>query len=472
MAWVVMMVPLPVRQIIGSGQQTLLSLSQRIRAATRPPETEEDHNLRALQVQIGWSAIFFTAATFNAAFAVRLGATDVQIGWLSSIPALIAIIVSIPAGRFLDISTTIKLPSGRSLEVRQSSLRWITGSFLVHRLGFALIILMPWIIPKPAQGLAVVVLLVVMTFPANIFSVGFVGLLADLIPEEKRANVFTIRNVFFAVVISLGTFLAGQWLNLAPFPLNYQALYFVGLLGGLASFRVLRRLTQPEFSVRFASERSETVKRFSVSLSSFRAVMQENADFVRFIVNTFLHSVAFWALTPLYILFFVRQLGTSDAWLGLLSTVTSAATILGWLFWRRVVVRWGERRTLTLTVHLLGLYPLIAGLSGNLTVILLGAVLNGLVTPGVSLSHTNTLLKVFPAGQRATYMGIYTTLMNTGAFIFPLIGVVLGRHFGLAPTLIGMGILWIVLSSGFRIWPVRVPDTLQTASLAKSGVED
>jgi len=390
-----------------------------------------------------------TGGAFLVAFAMLLGASNTIIGLLAAIGPF-AQILQIPGiylvnrTRRRKLLTVLPAAGGRAM--------WV------------FIILVPWLFPKPMQGLALVVILIARAFPLHVFNVGFVGILADLVPEQKRANVFTTRNVLHAVVLSLGTFLAGQWLNLTPFPLNYQTLYFVGLLGGLVSIYYLRRLTQLEFSVRFSTRRAESITGFSARLSSIRTTVQENADFVRIIVNTFLHNVAAWALAPLYILFFVRQLGASDAWLGLMNTVASAAAIFGWLFWRRVFLRWGARRTLTLTVSLLGIYPVIAGLSGNLTIILLGAAFNGLVSPGVSLSHTNTLLKVFPAGQRATYMGVYTTLMNAGAFIFPWIGVALGRHFGLAPTLVGMGFLWIVLSTGFRIWPLRVPDTITSGT--------
>ena len=85
-----------------------------------------------------------------------------------------------------------------------------------------------------------------------------------------------------------------------------------------------------------------------------------------------------------------------------------------------------------------------------------------MVAPGVMLSYTNTLLKVLPPGRRNTYTGIFTMFTSAGAFVAPLIGVALSRQIGLASTLVLLGLLWIVLSSGFSLWPVRVPDTPQS----------
>ena len=76
----------------------------------------DDRNAVFLVAEIFFASIMAGASAFNAAFAVRLGASNSQIGLLSSIPALLALIVSIPAGRFLqkkakpvqDIDTSIK----------------------------------------------------------------------------------------------------------------------------------------------------------------------------------------------------------------------------------------------------------------------------------------------------------------------------------------------------------------------------
>jgi predicted MFS family arabinose efflux permease len=55
-----------------------------------------------LVVEIFWASMLAAAVTFNSAFALHLGATNPQVGWLTSLPALVAVIVSIPAGRFLQ----------------------------------------------------------------------------------------------------------------------------------------------------------------------------------------------------------------------------------------------------------------------------------------------------------------------------------------------------------------------------------
>jgi len=76
------------------------------------------------------------------------------------------------------------------------------------------------------------------------------------------------------------------------------------------------------------------------------------------------------------------------------------------------------------------------------------------------LSHINTFLKACPQERRPTYIAVYTTIVNVGAFLCPLLGVALADRFGLGATLIGCGLFWLLGATSFWLWPVRVPDTV------------
>jgi MFS family permease len=406
--------------------------------------TTDDRNAWNLCVEIFWASILGTAAAFNAAFAVRLGAENSHIGLLNSLPACVAILVSIPAGRFLE-----------GCRRRQA---WVLGSLFVHRLGYVLVALLPWFpLGDFNQGAALVVLLVAMSVSVNFFGVGFSSMLADVIPERRRAAVFAARNIINTGMLSAGMLLAGQWLNHIAFPLNYQAMYLIGFAASMISMVYLLKVQTPKTPV--AAQRLHVARPLKVLWQTLRQAVHEQGDFVRIVTNTLLYGLGAWTAAPLYILYFVRQLDASDAWIGLHGTVANVSAIVGYAIWRRLVERWGESRTLKRTVMGAGLYPLLVGLSPALTPILFAAGLNGLIVPGVTLSHFNTLLKVCPQDRRPSFIGLYTTVMNAGAFVCPLIGVALANRFGLAPTLVGCGVFWLLGALSFRLWPIRVADT-------------
>ncbi len=402
---------------------------------------QDERNAWYLILEIFWASMLASAAVFNAAFAVRLGASNAQVGLLSSLPALFAVLVSIPAGRFLQSRARPKA--------------WILWALGMHRSGFLLVALLPWIkwfdIPT---GTLVIGLLVVNTIPAHFFNIGFVPMLADVIPAERRAAVFSMRNMVYNAANMLFVFLFGQWLNRVAFPLNYQTMYIFGWVTSLISVYYLIKIqvldAQPA-----AAQPGEGRRSLAGRWRDFRQVFSDHPGFTHISINTFLHGLGLWLAAPLYVLYFVRQLNASDAWLGLNGTIASGATIAGYALWRWGMARWGEAKTLRRTIPLIGVYPLLVGLSHSLVLPLFAVGFNSVMAAGVNLSHFNILLKTMPPARRAEFTALYTALMNIGAFVSPLVGVALAERFGLSTMLIIFGLLSSLGSLSFWLWPVK-----------------
>jgi MFS family permease len=401
-----------------------------------------DRNSWYLVLEIFWASMVVASATFNAAFAIRLGSSNATVGLLTSLPALLAVILSIPAGRFL--------------KGRVKGRFWILTSLTVFRAGYVLVALVPWLpVNAEIMGPLVVAVLVIMSAPVALFNVGFIPMLGKVIPEERRASVFTARNVIFNATQGVCTFGFGIWLANIVFPLNYQVMYLFGFVTSLLSLYFLIKIQVPQGIETAPSVPRQKIKRsLKEKMGMVTQALTKYPHFTRITVNTFLHGSGVWAAMPLYVLYYVRVLDAKDDWLGLLGTVTSLATIGGWMLWRQVMGRWGETVTLKRTIILLGFFPLAVGLTSSLWPILILAGINGLLVPGVNLSHINTLLKVMPAEDREEYTGIYMTGANLGLFVFPLLGVASANQFGLAPTLVACGILSVIGSFSFWLWPV------------------
>jgi MFS family permease len=178
------------------------------------------------------------------------------------------------------------------------------------------------------------------------------------------------------------------------------------------------------------------------------------------VINTLAHGIGLWLIGPLYVLYYVRTLGASDGWIGLNGTLASLMPVLGFYLWQRGIIRWGENRVLKWSIGLVGLYPVLVGLSPNLTLILVWTAVYGLINPGVALSHYSMLLKVCPAAERPRYLGVYTAIMNLAAFVMPLVGVQLANRVGFAPLLVTGGLVCLLGSNLFRWRPLQTPDSL------------
>lgn len=413
-------------------------------------EDPQDRNAWFLVLEMFWASILSSVAAFNAAFAIRLGAGNFEIGLLTSIPALMAVLVSIPAGNFLA-KRTRRAP-------------WVIGSLIGHRTGYLLVAIAPWIhIEGVSPGLLVVMILVIISAPAHFFNVGWYTLLADITPEPRRAAVFAARNIVNQATVSVMVFLCGLFLSEIIFPINYQILFAVGFLASMVSIYFLFKLDVPDSPVQIKQVGAQRPRSISALVGQAREMFTSQPGFSRITMNTLLHGIGIWAAGPLYALYFVRELGASDAWLGLNGTLASLGTIFGYSFWRWLMSRWGEPVSLKRTIVLAGLYAVLVGLTPSLTVILFYGVLNGLIAPGINLSHFNTLLKVTPDHARPQYTSIYITTMNIGATIAPIISVAIANLIGIAPTIIGAGLLSMIGSTSFWWWPVVSHTEPQTA---------
>jgi MFS family permease len=402
---------------------------------------KEDRNLWYLVVEIFWAAILGAAANFNAAYAIRLGASNTDIGLLSSLPALIAVVISIPAGRFLESRTSRK--------------PWLMAALFIARFTTILMAIVPFVhIPGISQGFIVVILMILSVIPAHFFNIGFTALLADIIPSDRRAAIFSARNITVSAASTVVIFLYGLWLkNFSHFPNNYQIMYVFGFTVALLSNYFLLKIDVPNSKVK--PPETGPQKTLWSNLTGLVEAIKSQPSFFRITRNTFLHGIGLWVAVPLYSLLFVKDLGASDAWLGWQGTIASGVTILGYAFWRWVIVRWSEARTLKTLIVTMGLYPLLVGLFPNLTVILIAAGVNSFLAAGVNLSHFNTLLSSIPEESRPTYTAYYFMIANIGAFISPWIGLELASIFGKAPVLIFCGLLSIIGSSSFIFWPVK-----------------
>jgi len=299
--------------------------------------------------------------------------------------------------------------------------------------------------------------LILFTIPAHFFNVTWGPMLADVVPETDRARVFATRNIVLAIVVTGGVFLAGRFLQNGPYPLNYQLLYGLAFAASLVSLYFLTKLRVPDSTVAPAPTQSTGLRAL---LTGWREAFASAPDFRRITVNTLMHGLGLWMIGPLYILYFVKTLGAEEGWIGLNSTLANLTPILGYYLWQRGVVRWGENRVLRPTIAVIGLYAVLVGVTPSLAIILVFTALQGLIAPGVNLSHYPMLLKVCPNEQRPMFLALYTTVMNIGAFIMPLIGVKLADQFGYAPVIIAGGIMCLIGSSSFTWNPLRTPDSL------------
>jgi hypothetical protein len=435
---------------------TAAAAADRVAAQTsrlRPQmRTETERNIWYLYVEVFWAGIFMAAVAFNATYALRLGASNTLIGWLSSLPSLLAMAVLVPAARFL--------------ESKDDRAPWMRGSLFIGRLAFLGAAMAPWVFPRHAAE-AVVAVLILRTIPMHFFSAGFSPMLADVIPVRDRAVVMANRSIISSATVAVCTFLFGKWMDAAAsipwagFPVNYQVVYIIGAVAGVLSSYFVSRIQLPETAVVVRARsgiRTQRRPKVGNLRATLRTMAQENRGFVRIVVNTFVFNLGAWLVGPLYMIFFVKQLGASDGWVGLNTTMAHVGVIAGNVIWRRLVDRLGAGRALRTAVPMAASYAFLVSLFPNLNLILLWGVLINLINPGVNLSHVSTLYTLCPPERRASYMALYATIANVGAFVAPMVGVALSNVIDIRWLLLIGGAIRLAGAGMFHLLKIEVEE--------------
>jgi Na+/melibiose symporter-like transporter len=331
--------------------------------------------------------------------------------------------------------------------------RLVARAVLAHRFGFFLVALVPLLFPI-GRAEAFIAVIVLMTIPASLVNITFNCLFADVVPESRRPTVISVRMIIASGVVMALTPLFGHWLDTARFPENYQTLYLIGFLMSLLAVRALARIEAPAKALRPAAGPASAQSPRERLAAGLRLIADEK-PFRRILVNTVVHVVGNWVANPLYVIYYVRVLGATDGWIGLLASVASLSAMVGYELWRRIIARHGETLPLRVTIVLAGLYPLGIALTHDLNVLLALACLNGLVQPGLNTSHFAVLLRTCPDERRPTYMAIFVTVMNAGAFVGPMVGVALAAAVGINGAIAFGATLWLVGGALFWLFPVR-----------------
>jgi MFS family permease len=400
------------------------------------PSTVTDRNIRYLYLEILFAAILGGIATFNSAFAIRLGASKELIAWLSAAPALIAAIGSIPAARFL---------AGR----RKRKL-WLFSSLFLTRAGYGIVALMPLLF-HTNTALWLVILIVSLNLPAIFFSNGWNALLGELVPERRRAFVFSRRNIINSVLVVIVSALAGSWLDSMPFPENYMWMYAFGFFTVLGSQYYLQRLTVPD----------QVPVRAGRSAVDGPAVepMKMTAPIARMLVNTAVYQFGLGIIAALPNIYYIENLHATDGWIGLNGAAANAGVVVGYIIWERILRRrsfsWGQQRASLWT----WVFPVTVALTPNLTMILLSNFLVNVMHSGADLGNFNVLLKLTRPEHRTTFMSWYNAVANGSVFVAPLVGAWLAGYMGIPAVFLLSGILRLAGGILFNVNRVEEPVT-------------
>jgi MFS family permease len=408
-------------------KELILHLGQRMPWYSSPT-TVEGRNVRNLYAETAWFGILNgLAATFVSVFALRLGATTAQVGWLAALPALVNVIWLIPAARIIERHR------------RPVPLILVAG--LLQRLGYLAMAAMPFLIIS-GRVEALIAINTLITLPTAIINTAITALIPDLTSPNRRGQVVSVRWLVLSAMATVAALLGGNLLDLMPVPLNYQVLLGTGAALSLLSLLYLRRIRVTRAVP--AGQAAPPWQRYSWRrLRQSIAGVTSQRDFMRFTIASFVFYWGLYLPAALWSVLRVRDLGASDTWIGLIAVAIDGSTIVGYFYLGKVRARRGDRWLLVVTALGVSAYAVLTALVPTIGWMIPTSILGGLAWAGCNLALFNVLLNASPADHRPTYIALYTALINVTAFAGPLLGAALADWIGIRPA--------FVISGGVRV---------------------
>ncbi len=341
---------------------------------------------------------------FLSPFALALGATNVVIGLLSSVPSIFWTSAQIPAARLAEVVRDRKL------------LVFLTS--LISRLFWLPILLLPFLSLSPLPVL--IVLVTLSTSIGSLAGPAWASIMGHLVPGDKRGSYFSRRNYLCTAAGMIATFSAGWFLDLfskGDFT-GFVTIFSLGLLFGVLSSLSFHRIPRLKF---------EPVDEVNV-FRDFRRISR-NHKFRTFLKIYFLFQFGLMVAGPFFVVQLLENLKASYLWLSLLSVTTGLSTLMVLKKWGSLCDQFSHRSVIVLTSFGISLIPFLWLFASEPAHVIPINVLGGVMWGGFNLALFNYLLEISPSGRRPAYTAIFWTVVGLANIVAPLMGGYIADYF-------------------------------------------
>lgn len=403
--------------------------------------TEFRHNFIHLYFDIAWFGILSgSALNFLNIYAARLGATGFQIGLLGAMPAVVSLLLSIPAGNWLQ-----KRPVDKAVF-------WTAA---LSRIGYFLWIPLPWLFGNQGQIGALTVITLIMGIPMCGLSVGFNALFAAAVPTEWRASVVGTRNVIQSLTFIISSLGTGFILNHLKFPVGYQVVFGIGFLSAAMSTLHLYFIRPPKVPApketplpvidpgrHGISSDWRTTLRLDLWKSPYRKVLLVFLGF----------HLAQYSAFPLFSLYTVNILHLTDANIGVGTALFYLTCLLGSTQLGRLEHRVGHHKLTGWGVVALSFYPIAMALAQNAFHYYFLSIVGGFAWAMVAGAYANYLLERIPEDDRPAHLAWYNIILNGAVLLGSLSGPLLAGYIGISVALILFGVMRLLAGVAILKW--------------------
>ncbi|WP_339214656.1 MFS transporter [Solibacillus sp. FSL W8-0372] len=326
-----------------------------------------------------------------------LGATNYQVGLISSLPPLITLLMTLPAAILLN----------RSIEQK----RLVAFSVLAARFVFLLIAFVSYV-PGSFGSWLLLALIAAMSVPNTMANMGWQSFIGNIIEETRRAQFFSDRNRLLTIVGLIVTLTIGVVMkDMTANQIAYQILFMFTFVVGIVELYFLLKHDEPVRELSLEKKRA-------MDWSIFK-----NNKYVLFLIVALIFNFGWQMAWGLFNIYNVRYAGATIFWISMFNVANMSAQIFSFSLWRKWSQKYGNMYVFVWVAFGMSTAPLLMALSTNLYYLVVMSLISGLFVSGTVLILFNLLLENSPQEVRTYCITTYNVLLATIAFTSPQIGI-------------------------------------------------
>ncbi|NKE06156.1 MFS transporter [Mesobacillus selenatarsenatis] len=339
---------------------------------------------------------------YFALFAIGvLGATNYQIGLISSLPQIVGMLAMI---------------LGTVIMSRLQEKKRFTGLSIFFTRIFLLAMFFVIYLPEEYRAWTFVLLIGFMNLPGSFAMLSWQSFIGDLISDSRRSGFFSERNRILTIAGMVTTLLIGiglQWFDKAN-PLPYQILFILAFLFGMMEIFYLNRHVEPK------KDHVTDKKRASFGWDAY-----QHKPFIYFLICGLFFNFAWQLAWPLFNIYNIKVAHMTGFWISIITVANQVGQIISFKWWGRMADKHSNAKMLAITAVGMASAPFLTILSTNMYYLTFVNFTSGLFVSGTVLLLFNQLLEVTREQNRGSFIAQYNILLAIIGFIAPQVGVYL-----------------------------------------------
>jgi len=347
---------------------------------------------------IFYNAFLYLTTPFLIAFAISMGASNLEIGIITASGLLGGSLARIPLAEIVE-----RIDHRKSITI---------ASNLIAQIGIALIGLIPVFFITNWFGALISFILITNFFMAS-SNVAWNSWMSGLIPKKKQGHFFGDRYFFNSLSGLIALLIAGAILAVFNNQLiGFQILFIAGIIPAIISSHYLAKIPSKPYKEQFNEK----------NIFDEIKIIFANKNYLAFLVFSLVLNFGVYFPDPFFTAHVINNLHAPASFIAIQTIVFLVFCALTYKQWGKLADKYGDKSILTVSAIGVCLIPLCWAFTTNLWEILLLEILTGVAWAGFNIAVTNYLWDISDERKRAMYVAIYWGLIGIVGIIAPLLG--------------------------------------------------